>query len=289
MRELLSYVGRNRSRPGPLGGFRLNDGTNVSLARSCEHNIDLAAAFDRMAALETDPVARARWEQWRDSAEGFRNAMYGQNPRFATLGWISDGWNYFRAGTGLGDDVNHDLVPIDTQAWSSLARGDDRGVSFALLGFLASSEDPGGRSCIGFDPGFRAVADEGLTSRRDGVGSEVTAYMVLVARRLGDAAIISSLPARASLAGDEQWAYDVLVGADGDAGYDFDLADFFAAALAEVQLHAPNGDGLGLVAAAVRNVGTGEYDLVNGWSLAATCWGLCAFRGWNIFTAAFIT
>ena len=258
MRELLSYVGRNRSRPGPLGGFRLNDGTNVSLARSCEHNIDLAAAFDRMAALETDPVARARWEQWRDSAEGFRNAMYGQNPRFATLGWISDGWNYFRAGTGLGDDVNHDLVPIDTQAWSSLARGDDRGVSFALLGFLASSEDPGGRSCIGFDPGFRAVADEGLTSRRDGVGSEVTAYMVLV-------------------------------GADGDAGYDFDLADFFAAALAEVQLHAPNGDGLGLVAAAVRNVGTGEYDLVNGWSLAATCWGLCAFRGWNIFTAAFIT
>ena len=71
--------------------------------------------------------------------------------------------------------------------------------------------------------------------------------------------------------------------ADGEAT-DGDLARYFIGQLADIQLYALNTDGLGLVAAPVRNVGTGEFDLVNGWSLAATCWARCAYQGWNFFS-----
>ena len=285
-KELLLSVAGNRMRPDPLRGFAMSEDAAVGQARATEHNIDLAAAFGRMADAEADPALKAKWEAWRDRADHFRNRMYGANERFATLPWIRDDWQYFRAGTGLADDINKDLASLDTGAWSSLGRGDDRDVAFDLLEFLATSTDATGRTYTGFDPGFRAVADDSLTSRRDGIGSEATAYMALIARKLGDGAILAALPGRATLTADEQAAYDLVLGKANDGETDHDLADFLAGQLVNIQLHAPNGDGLGLVAAPVPGVGTGEYDLVNGWALASTCWARFAFQGWNIFTAS---
>ncbi len=285
-KELLLYVGRSRSRPDPLRGFAMSEDAAIGQVRATEHNIDLAAAFGRMADAEADPALKAKWEAWRDWADHFRNQMYGANERFATLPWIRDDWQYFRAGTGLANDINKDLVSLDTGAWSSLGRGDDRDVAFDLLEFLATSTDATGRTYTGFDPGFRAVADDSLTSRRDGIGSEATAYMALIARKLGDGAILAALPGRATLTADEQAAYDLVLDKANDGETDHDLADFLVGELVNIQLHAPNGDGLGLVAAPVPGVGTGEYDLVNGWALASTCWARFAFQGWNIFTGS---
>jgi len=282
-KEILLYVGRQRQAAGALAGFVMNDATDV---RSCEHNIDLAWAFGHMFDQETDAELRDLWQGWRDHAETFRNAMYGGNPRFADppLDWIGDDWEYFHAGTGQGDDINQDLVPIDTGAWSALARDDRRAVPFDLLKSLAGSTDAGGRVYHGFDPGFRAVADETLTSRRDGVGSEVTAYMALITRALGDTAVLAALPDAGQLTPDEAAARQAIA-EWADAGTtDHDLADRLLRELGTIQVKAPNGDGLGLVAAPVQGVGTGEYDLVNGWSLAATSWACFAYRGWNPFT-----
>jgi hypothetical protein len=285
-KELLLYVARNRLNAGLLGGGGLSGDPVVGTARATEHNVDLSAAFGRVAAAESDPALLARWQEWRASAEQFRNAMYGPNERFPNLSWIGDSWNYFRAGTDENDVTNVDLIPIDVGAWSCLALGDTRDVAFDLLEFLSVSTDATGRTYTGFDPGFRAVSLESETSRRDGVGSEVTAYMVLIARALGDQAILASLPSRGSLTPDEQTAYDRVIALAGEGGTDHDLADNLAGQTANVQLHAPNTDGLGLVAAPVRNVGTGEYSLVNGWSLASTCWARFAYAGWNIFTGS---
>jgi len=286
-KELLLYVGRNREKPGPLEGFRMSDDPAVGQARSTENNIDLAMAFGRAAATETAPALKTQWEAWRDWAAYFVNQMYGGNVRFGALPWISDTWQYFHAGTGLGDDINPDLIPIDSGAWCSLQLGDHRDVAFDLLEFLATSRDAKGRVYTGFDPGFRAVDDESLTSRRDGVGTEATAYLALIARKLGDTAILAALPARDSLTPDEQASYDVIVSAAAGAS-DQDLANWLVGGLAEIQLHAPNTDVLGLVAAPARNVGTGEYSLVNAWSLASTCWARFAFTGWDIFSDSLI-
>jgi len=241
-KELLLYVGLNRARGGALGGFVLSENPAVGQARATEHNIDLGAAFDRAAEVEDDSKLKARWESWRDQADSFRGLMYGGNPRFGTLDWIYDDWLYFRAGTGLADDVNVDLIPIDTGAWSSLARDDHRGVALSLLGMSATSTDADGRVYTGFDPGFRAVLDESLTSRRDGVGAEATAYMALVARIRGDAAIVADLPNRAVLTPDEQSAYDRLTAADtlGASADNGQIADLILGWLGDMQLRAPN-------------------------------------------------
>ena len=284
-KELLLYIGRNRQRPDPLRGFRMSADASVGMARSTENNIDLSLAFGQMAAAETDADLKTQWAEWQAWAEDFCNQMYGPNVRFGNLAWISDDWSYLRAGTGLQDDINIDLVPVDTGAWSALARGDTRDVAFDLLEFLATSKDASGRIYTGVDPGFRAVDDLALASLRDGVGAEATAYVALIARSLGDTAILNSLPARDTLKAEEQTAYDWVTAAANAGATDHDLADALVGQLAAIQLFAPNTDRLGLVAAPVRNVGTGEYSLVNGWSLAATCWTRCAYLGWNLLAS----
>jgi hypothetical protein len=262
----------------------MSDDPAVGTARATEHNIDLARAFEQMADREANGALKADWQAWAVAADAFREAMDLPNARFGTLDWVRDDWQYLHAGTGLGDDVNEDLVPIDTGAWSALARDDDRDVGFDLVAFLAESADEDGRTYLGFDPGFRAVLDDAEASWRDGVGSEATAYMALVARKLGDAGVLAALPDRAALAAEEQAAWDVVQAAVSDP--DEPLSDAILASLVDIQLYAPNGDGLGLVAAPVPGVGTGEYSLVNGWSLAATSWARFAFAGWNPFTDA---
>jgi len=288
-KEMLLYVGRTRLVADALGGFRLADAADIPTypnARATEHNIDLAWAFDRLAQIESNGALKTRWQEWRDAARAFCNLMYDTNPRLATLDWISDDWSYFHAGADSAGNIDNDLVPLDVGAWSALALGDYRDMAFGFLQFLSTSTDRNGRTYTGFDPGFRAVSDESLTSRRDGVGSEMTAYMAIVARELGDTAVLEALAARASLTASEQAAYDTIVAAANAGSTDHDLADFILAQLADIQQYALDGDGLGLVAAPTEGVGTGEYDLISGWALASTCWARFAFHGWNMYSEA---
>ena len=298
-KEILLYVGRTREVGDVLGGFRLRDAAHMvgyENARAAEHNVDLAWAFGQMAAVEADAALKAQWEAWRDSAGGFCDGAYGPNARFATLDWIGDGWQYVHAGAASDGALDQDLVAIDAGAWNALARGDFRDAAFDMLEFLSVSTDAAGRTYTGFDPGFRAVIDPAQTSPCDGVGSEVTAYMALVAGELGDTAVLAALGARATLTAPAQVRYDTVIAAADGGATDHDLADFLIGQLGEIQLHAANTDALGLVGAPVGGVGLGtgaypggqwtEEHLVNGWALGATCWARFAFQGWNVFAQA---
>jgi hypothetical protein len=76
------------------------------LYKATEHNVDLAAAFSRLAELSGEDV-------WRSRAERAQRFVYAM--------WDPGEGKFW---TGTGDDgvtVFRDVVPLDVQAWSQLA------------------------------------------------------------------------------------------------------------------------------------------------------------------------
>ena len=101
--------------PGSLKGYRggFNAAGNPLLWRSTEHNIDLFALNQRLTAELTkrnDPVA-ATYTQRASYAGEFVMAMFDS----------VDG--KFWTGTGTGDTINRDSVPLDVQLWGPLTLG----------------------------------------------------------------------------------------------------------------------------------------------------------------------
>ncbi|MCY2927580.1 MAG: hypothetical protein NT031_19500, partial [Planctomycetota bacterium] len=278
-KELLLYIGRHRAFGGAMSGFSASGDPVNGANRVTEQNLALAGAFAVLADDELDAALKTLWQTWAASAETFRAAMYGVNPNFAALTDITDTLSYFAAGANPAGTLDNSLLSLGLGALSSLGLGDNRAVGFDLIEFLATSTDTNGQPYTGFDPGFTAAS--GLP---DGVGTEATAYMALLAQKLGDTALLAALPDRATLTPAEQSAFDFITDRANAGSTDHDLADLLTRQLANVQLYAPNTNKLGLVASPVTGTNTGQYTLVNGLSLAATCWARFAYTGWNILT-----
>lgn len=101
--------------PGSLQGYRggFDGAGNPLLWRSTEHNIDLFALNGRLAAELTKRNApeAATYAQRASAAGTFVMAMFDPVA------------GKFWTGTGAGDTINRDSVPLDVQLWASLTLG----------------------------------------------------------------------------------------------------------------------------------------------------------------------
>lgn len=75
--------------------------------RSVEHNVDCVAFFDNLFQL----TGKKEWETARENARTLVKACFFNN-------------QYYITGTGLSMDHNKEVVPTDTQSWTSLAKID---------------------------------------------------------------------------------------------------------------------------------------------------------------------
>jgi len=127
--------------------------------KSTEHNIDLVAAFARLAKLAGD----AAFQTASDQAKQFVLSMYDP-----ALG-------LFHTGTGAdGVTVNNDVLPLDCNTWAILALGD----GFADGKNVMAAVD----RAMGVGEGYDFNTD------RDGVWFEGTAQVALAYKQLGDEA-----------------------------------------------------------------------------------------------------
>jgi hypothetical protein len=89
--------------------------------KSTEHNIDLIAAFAKLAAL----TGRPQYAEASAHARAFVLTMYD-----------AEQGNFY---TGTGDDgvtINKDVLPLDTNTWAILALGDDFKDAAKTLAFI---------------------------------------------------------------------------------------------------------------------------------------------------------
>lgn len=75
------------------------------LWRSVEHNVDCVAFFDNLFKLTRNEA----WKNARESARTLVEACFYND-------------QYYITGTGLGMDLNKNVVPTDTQSWTSLVK-----------------------------------------------------------------------------------------------------------------------------------------------------------------------
>ena len=105
--RIATYVEKSYAAPGFTGGtFGDEPKPQVNSWKSTEHNIDLAAAFARLAAATHDP----HWAMRAAQARALVDAMW-------------DGRS-FAAGTGLDGKTPNRFLALDAQLWPLLALPD---------------------------------------------------------------------------------------------------------------------------------------------------------------------
>ncbi len=136
----------NKSPKGYTGGYegwerssRNKEGQKKLTYKSTEHNIDLYSAFSRLYEITHD-------EKWNNSAEIAK--------KFVIAMWDDEQGKFWTGTKEDGMSINKDVIPVDIQAWSILALGDDwepykRALSYAesnhfLLGGFDFNEKPDG-------------------------------------------------------------------------------------------------------------------------------------------------
>jgi hypothetical protein len=150
--------------PGSTGQTRL-------FYRSTEHNLDLFAAFSRLAALTGDPT----WSERAAHARTFVESM-----------WNATGGHFWTGtqGESEGDDrINDIVVPLDAQSWSLLA----------IYEWLADTDR---LRAVAYAESHCAVGDGfDFDSDQEGVWIEGTAQMGVVYRALGRQTALETLMA----------------------------------------------------------------------------------------------
>lgn len=138
--------------PGFTGGYEtVNDTLPVRLTyKSTEHNIDLYAAFTKLAAATGDQ----QWTEWATRAKVFVDAM-----------WYEDAGFYWTGTREDGATINTDVIPLDPQTWSYLSDPSERN-----------------RRAVEYAYGSMAVEEQGyagfdFNNDRDGIWWEGTAQM----------------------------------------------------------------------------------------------------------------
>ncbi|MDR3053769.1 MAG: hypothetical protein LBU48_07910 [Coriobacteriales bacterium] len=145
---------------GFVGGYEGWEGSEIRLTyKSTEHNIDLIAAFSKLAVLSGESFAQyAEASAW---AREFVLSMYD----------ASKACFY----TGTGDDgvtINKEVLPLDSNTWAILALGDSFSDGQAVLSFIEQNMRTEG----GYD----------FNTDRDGAWMEGTAQVALAYRQIGD-------------------------------------------------------------------------------------------------------
>lgn len=128
--------------------------------KATEHNIDLYAAFQRLANLAPGPAEKRKWRNRADHARRFVEKMWTCNSETQEC--------HFRTGTksdGITPETNPKQVPVDIQAWVNLAFPGETQYRAAL-----EYADKHHRTGCGYD--FNDYD-------RDGVWYEGTAHMAL--------------------------------------------------------------------------------------------------------------
>lgn len=144
--------------------------------RSTEHNLDLYAAFSRVA----DVTGHNAWRQRAAHARGFVLNMWNQDGPFFWAG-VRD-----RRGT-----LNRDAVPADAQTWALLAMGHDSEFR-RVVGWSGSTAVP---SCIGWVemtvrvaniPECPGVSGYRFSNQGSGVWFEGSAHLAAAYRYIRD-------------------------------------------------------------------------------------------------------
>lgn len=116
--RIAAYVEKSYSAPGFTGGtFGGEPKPTVNTWKSTEHNIDLAAAFTRLAEATHDP----HWTMRAAQARALVDAMWDKR------------CNCFAAGTGLDGKTPNPFLALDAQLWPLLALPDGVGRYGAAL------------------------------------------------------------------------------------------------------------------------------------------------------------
>lgn len=120
--SLARWIVANTAMDDPLGGFSagmqgferqagIPEGQDRKNYRSTEHNIDLAALFEHLAAaVGRDSVEGQYWSAQMAHARSFVDKM--RNDAAAAP--------YFWTGTGAGAAINKSVIPLDVQTWAVL-------------------------------------------------------------------------------------------------------------------------------------------------------------------------
>ena len=169
----------------PLGGFRIgwkpdgNGGWRQENGKSVEHNLDLYAAFTRLAGLEKDPVKAAFWQDQARYAGDFVMSMYDPLE------------GRFYIGTDPSGKPDKDHLVLDAQTWTYLSLGTTpryaaaidwtRQIRWAEQN-LRYVDVP--RGLVGFDFGYNRTDPNDHAP--DGIWWEGTAQMAVVYDAMGD-------------------------------------------------------------------------------------------------------
>jgi hypothetical protein len=158
-RRIADFVLTLESAPGFSAGYEGWEPEPTKITyKSTEHNIDLVAAFGRLAALTKDEKYRLAAE----SAKAFVLSMRNPDKGFFYTGTTNDGMT-----------INRSVVPLDCQTWSILALGDGIGDVEKVTAFIEKH--------MGIDGGYDFDADS-----KDGVWNEGTAQVGVLYQMLGD-------------------------------------------------------------------------------------------------------
>jgi hypothetical protein len=169
-RDLGDLVLTLKSATGFTGGWEGFDDaqTQVTYA-STEHNVDLVAAFEGLAAAcAGDPAASEAYAAGAEHARAFVRTMADQAGPFYATGTLAD-----------SATPNREVVPLDAQTWTVLALG-PAGLPGGADGARALMDQVGTE--FGVDCGVDFNTD------RDGIWLEGTAQMAVVWTVLGEGA-----------------------------------------------------------------------------------------------------
>jgi hypothetical protein len=169
------------------------DGQERKDYRSTEHNIDLAALFEHLAAA-SGPDESSYWRAQAEHARAFVARMRSE----------AAGAAHYWTGTGAGaaTAINKSVVPLDVQTWAVLGTRDPGGQAGALDWALTRCTETGSRDAFDFNcndgdgawwEGTAQVAAALKWLGRDGEAAPVLARLRAAQRHVGPAA--GALPA----------------------------------------------------------------------------------------------
>jgi hypothetical protein len=147
--SLARWIVANATVDDALGGFSggvagferaagIPEGQQRKGYRSTEHNIDLAALFEHLAAAVADPGDSRGWRAQAMHARAFVDRMRTED-------------GFYWTGTSVGTAPNKDVIPLDVQTWRVLGAREPQAHAGALDWALGNCTEAGRRDAFDFN------------------------------------------------------------------------------------------------------------------------------------------